>query len=94
MIYDSPSVGPVKYCRAMEEGWVVVGPTQGGFFIGYVNIILLCMWLTVCGCSEILQDKEGGWVVVDPTHGGSFVKYTVTINGVWLMGSRLTGVIH
>ena len=52
------------------------------------------MWLTVCGASEILQGKEGGWVVVDPTHGGSFVKYMVTVNGAWLMGSQLTGVIR
>ena len=52
------------------------------------------MWLTVCEASEILQGKEGGRVVVDPTQDGSFINYMVTINGAWLMGSQLTGVIR
>ena len=65
-------------------GWAVVGPTPCGLFIEcmnvYVNIILLttyvCIWLTVCGASEILQGMVGGWMVVGPTCGGSFMKYS------------------
>ena len=75
--------GASEILQGKEGGWVVVDPTQGEFFIGYVNIILLCMWLTVCGASEILQGKEGGWVVVDPHMVGCSLN-------IWLLSMVLS----